>query len=137
MEAPVEAVWADLSDIASHVEWMGDVDAIRFTTVETTGVGAAYEVGTRLGPIRLRDTLEVSDWKPKETLAVRRGGVVGGEGRFTLEAVDSNRTLLTRDMHLRFPWWLGGPVGERVAAPVLRALFAANLAAFAARHIAG
>jgi carbon monoxide dehydrogenase subunit G len=132
--APIDVVWADLADVGSHVEWMSDVSEISFTSPENSGVGAIYEVRSRFGPVRLRDRLEISDWRPGETLAVRRRGVVGGEGRFTLEAISSDQTRLIRDMDLDFPWWLGAGIGERIAAPLLRRLFAANLEAFTARY---
>ncbi len=137
VDAPPAVVWADLSDIAAHAEWMADVVDIRFITASKSGVGTTYEVDTRFGPFRLGDRLEISEWVPLETIAVRRGGVVGGEGRFGLEEVPEHRTRLTRDMRIDFPWWMGGPAGERVAVPILRSLFRSSLRAFAARHARG
>ena len=32
LPAPPGAVWAAVSDLASHVDWMADAEAIRFTT---------------------------------------------------------------------------------------------------------
>ncbi len=134
IDAPLDVVWADLADIASHVEWMVDAVAIDWTSPGELGVGTTFDVDTRLGPIRLTDPLEITDWEPYSTLAVRHGGAVTGTGRFTLEAISEDRTRVTRDEHLRFPWWMGGAAGEIVATPILRALFRANLRAFAARH---
>lgn len=134
VEAPLETVWADLADIGSHIEWMVDAVGIRFTSSGDLGVGSTFDVATRLGPIRLNDPLEITEWQPGRVLGVRHRGAVTGAGRFTVEPVSESRTRVSRDEHLRFPWWMGGAAGEIVATPILRALFRANLRAFAARH---
>ena len=134
VDSPLDVVWADLADIASHVEWMVDAVAIDWTSPGEPGVGTTFDVDSRLGPIRLTDPLEITDWEPYSALAVRHGGAVTGTGRFTLEEISEDRTRVIRDEDLRFPLWMGGVLGELVATPVLRALFRANLRAFAARH---
>lgn len=134
VEAPLETVWADLADIGSHIEWMMDAVAIRFTSSGELGVGSTFDVATRLGPIRLNDPLEITEWQPARALAVRHGGAVTGTGRFTVESVGESRTRMIRVERLSFPWWIGGPLGEVVATPILRTLFRASLRAFAARH---
>ena len=134
VEAPLETVWADLADIGSHIEWMVDAVAIRFTSPGDPGVGSTFDVATRLGPIRLNDPLQITEWQPGRALGVRHRGAVSGAGRFTVEPVSERRTRVTRDEHLSFPWWMGGAAGEIVATPILRTLFRANLRAFAARH---
>ena len=51
--ASPEAVWADVRDIGSHVEWMHDAEAITFTSPIEAGVGTTFDCATRIGPIRL------------------------------------------------------------------------------------
>jgi hypothetical protein len=60
-------------------------------------------------------------------MGVRHEGLVTGEGRFTLSAVDGDRTAFAWAESLRFPWWMGGPVGGAAGAPVLRAVWRRNL----------
>ena len=49
-------------------------------------------------------------------------------GRFTVKHRRHGRTRFCWTERLRFPWWMGGPIGERVAKPVLRRLWRGNLA---------
>ena len=127
--APPSAVWRSVSDLASHVGWMADAEAIRFTSGRRTGVGTTMEVDTRVGPFRLTDVLEVTEWRRGRAIGVRHAGVVGGTGRFTLRrsGLRPRSTRFTWDEQLVFPPWLGGPVGALAAAPVLRRIWRGNL----------
>ena len=53
LAAEVEEVWEDICDIASHVEWMHDAEAIVFTSDQTQGLGTTFDCLTKVGPIRL------------------------------------------------------------------------------------
>lgn len=128
-DATPDAVWRVIEPIDDHVRWMADAETIRFLDEQTSGVGTRFECVTRIGPIRLVDAMEITEWAPGRAMGVRHQGVVGGEGRFTLEPLDGGRrTRFTWEETLRFPWWLGGPVGAAVAGPlVLRRIWAGNL----------
>jgi hypothetical protein len=128
-DATPDAVWRVVEPIDDHVQWMADAETIRFLTDQTEGVGTRFECVTRIGPIRLVDDMEITAWDPARTMGVRHRGVVTGEGRFTLEPLDGGRrTRFTWDEELRFPWWLGGPLGSAVGGPlVLRRIWAGNL----------
>jgi hypothetical protein len=122
-------VWADLSNISSHVEWMADAESITFTSAVRSGVGTAFDCVTKVGPIRLTDRMEITEWTPELAMGVRHVGIVTGTGRFTLDAVDASTTRLTWDERLAVPWWLGGPA----AGVVLRAIWRRNLRRFRSR----
>jgi hypothetical protein len=81
--------------------------------------------------------MAITEWDAGRAMGVRHDGLVAGSGRFTLRARRGGRTRLTWDERLRFPWWMGGPVGALVASPVLRAIWRGNLARFAAVVEAG
>lgn len=116
-----------MKDIASHVEWMHDAEAIRFTSVRRSGVGTAFDCDTRVGPLRLTDRMEVTEWRPGRAMGIRHVGAVIGEGRFTLRRRRHGRTKFTWDERLAFPWWMGGPVGGVVGGQLLRLIWRRNL----------
>jgi carbon monoxide dehydrogenase subunit G len=130
IDAPPAAVWARLSDIADHVTWMADAAAIRFVGDRRAGVGTRFECETRLGPLRTLDVMEVTEWREPQVIGVRHRGLFTGTGAFRLRP-DGRGTRLSWDEDLRFPWWLAGPLGARVARPVLRAVWRRNLRRFA------
>ena len=133
IEAPRRSVWEDVRDIASHVEWMADAVAIRFTSRQRKGVGTTFDCDTRIGPFALTDRMEVVEWRPRRVMGIRHVGLVAGAGRFRLKRAGRGRTRFTWDEQLRFPLWMGGPVAAAVASPVLRAVWKGNLRRLKAR----
>jgi len=127
IDRPPSEVWAYLRDISSHVEWMADAAEIRFTSATTEGTGTTFECDTRVGPFRLTDVMTITSWVDEAEMGVRHEGVVTGVGRFTLEPLPGDRTRFTWSERLSFPLWLGGPVGELAAKPVLTAIWRRNL----------
>ena len=127
--APPERVWAEIDDVGSHVRWMEDAVAIRFTSPGRTGVGTTFDCDTKVGPFRLTDHMEVTEWDPPRVMGIRHVGVVTGTGRFLLEPVgNGSATAFTWAEDLRFPIWMGGTAGGRAAAPLLRRVWRGNLA---------
>src|SRR5687767_2426528 len=92
IDAPPAAVWAVVRDIARHVDWMRDAEEIRFTSTRHDGVGTTFDCATRIGPFRLTDRMEITEWVDEQVMGVRHVGVVTGTGRFTLHAVGNGRT---------------------------------------------
>jgi carbon monoxide dehydrogenase subunit G len=120
------AVWRAVEDISTHTEWMKDAVEITFTTPEHTGVGATFACLTKIGPFRNHDVLRVTEWEPGAVMGIEHTGVVTGTGRFTLVAEGEGTRFCWEEM-LQFPWWMGGPLGERVAKPVLGHVWRRNL----------
>lgn len=131
--APPDVVWADVADIASHVTWMADAEAIRFTSATTSGAGTTFDCDTRIGPLRLTDAMEITEWDPGRSMGVRHVGAVAGEGRFTLAATPGGGTRFTWSETLHFPWWMGGQLGALVARPVFLLIWGRNLRRLKAR----
>lgn len=134
IDAPPSQVWAVVEPIERHVDWMADAVAIRFTGDQTRGIGTRFECDTKVGPITLVDHMEITEWEPERAMGVRHTGVVSGAGVFRIEGIDgdddgrSRRTRFTWTEDLRFPWWLGGRLGELVGGKlVMGAIWRRNL----------
>jgi len=127
IQAPLEAVWAAAADLGSHTAWMADAESITFLTARQRGLGTRMEVATRIGPLRTKDVMEVTEWEDRHRIGVRHTGLVTGQGAFELEELDPAATRFTWRERLTFPWYLGGPLTARVASPVLGAVWKRNL----------
>ncbi|MFT7600952.1 MAG: hypothetical protein ACI8TP_003901 [Acidimicrobiales bacterium] len=129
----VTDVWDDVADISSHVTWMLDAVAIRFTDEQTSGVGTTFECDTKIGPISLTDVMEITAWEDEARMGVRHIGLVTGVGEFTLHPIGKHKTNFRWEEKLSFPWWLGGPVGELIGKPILAFIWNGNLKRLKAR----
>lgn len=127
IDAPLAQVWDEIADLGSHGTWMGDVESLTFEGPSRTGVGTRLRVGTKVGPFRTMDVLEVVEWVEKRAVGVRHSGLVTGTGRFELAPL-AGGIRLTWTERLSFPLWLGGPVTALLVRPVLAAVWRRNLA---------
>ena len=137
IDAQPAVVWAAVEDIASHVDWMLDARAIRFTSPQRAGVGTTFDCATKVGPFRLTDRMEIVRWEPRRAMYVRHSGLITGTGGFTLERARRARTRFVWDEPLRFPWYFGGPIGALAAKPVLTAIWKRSLANLKAKVESG
>lgn len=113
LDAAPAAVWDVIEPIERHVDWMADAVAIRFVNDKRRGVGTQFVCDTKVGPLRLADRMEITEWVPEQVMGVRHTGLVRGTGRFTLESIDGDsRTRFMWSEKLTFPWWMGGILGE-------------------------
>jgi hypothetical protein len=131
-EAPVERVWAELSDLGSHTEWMSDAGSVEFLSESRQGVGTLIRARTEVGPIRLQDTMRVTEWVEGRRISVEHVGPVTGSGTFAIRPAGGGTELRWTET-LFFPWWLGGPIGAWVARLVLRRIWRGNLEKLRAR----
>jgi uncharacterized protein YndB with AHSA1/START domain len=127
ISAPPKAVWAAISDISTHVDWMDEAVAIRFTSERQHGLGTAFDCDTKVGPFQVTDRMAITEWKPNKVMGVRHEGLITGRGRFTLRRRRGGGTRFTWDERLVVPWRLGGPVAGVAIAIVLRRVWARNL----------
>ncbi len=126
IRAPRDTVWEAVRDIGSHVEWMQDAVAIRFTSPTREGVGTTFDCDSKLGPFRTTDRMVVTEWSPGRAIGVRHFGKVTGEGRFTLKRRRSGTVFVWKET-LTFPPKFGGPVGAAIAAPFFKRMWRKNL----------
>jgi uncharacterized protein YndB with AHSA1/START domain len=135
IDAPPSRVWEVVEPVEHHVDWMHDAVAIRFETEQRRGVGTRFLCDTKVGPLKLVDKMEITEWTPPTAdqpigaMGVRHSGVVTGTGRFTITPIDlDRRTRFSWDETLTFPWYLGGRLGEWIGGRlVLAAIWRRNL----------
>ena len=130
--APPAAVWTDLAQLATHIEWMADAESIEFLSATRQGVGTRIKVATRLGPLHTTDLMEFTAWEPPRLMAVSHHGLFTGEGCFVCEPSGAG-TRFRWEETIHFPWYLGGPVGAWLARPMLAATWRGNLRRLASR----
>ena len=111
--------WLDLARYADSTGFEGD---------QTRGVGTRFVCDTKIGPFRLTDRMEITEWLPREAMGVRHTGIVEGTGRFTLHRAVGGGTLFAWEEDLMFPWWLAGGIGAASGRPALRRVWRRNLA---------
>ena len=97
------------------------------------GVGVRFSCRTKVGPIVLNDRMEVTEWIDGRLIGIRHQGLVTGEGRLQINPVDDTRTEVVWEEQLVFPARMGGPIGARLARPVLRRIWTSNLTRLTAR----
>lgn len=129
IDASPERVWEVVEPVEDHVDWMHDAVAIRFQTERTRGVGTQFLCDTKVGPIRLTDVMEITQWVPARSMGVTHTGIVTGTGVFDIAPLDGGtRSRFTWSEELRFPWYLGGPIGAFVGGQiVMKAIWRRNL----------
>jgi uncharacterized protein YndB with AHSA1/START domain len=127
---PIGSVWDALSRLDRHAEWMADAERIDFVGESKSGVGTTMIVRTAVGPLRTNDVMVVTEWVEGQRISVEHTGVVEGTGTFEL-LPRGDVTSFTWSENLRFPWYLGGELGEVVAMPVLKGIWLGNLERFA------
>lgn len=126
IHAPISSTWAELRVVERHVEWMADAASIAFHSDQREGVGTTFTCLTKVGPLRLRDVMTVTEWDDESRMSVRHQGLVTGEGTFELTP-RGEQTFITWTERLRFPLWLGGPIGELIARPLFHLIWRGNL----------
>ena len=132
IDAPPDEVWSDVSEMASHAEWMADAESITFASSTTSGVGTILVVPTRVGPLVTEDWIIVTRWDEGEAIGVVHVGIVSGVGEFRL-IPEGAGTRFVWEEDLTLPLSLGGRIGEVVAKPIVTAIWKGNLARLSRR----
>ncbi len=127
---PTSEVWAELSKLEQHSEWMTDAERIDFADDQRRGIGTEMIVRTRVGPFVTNDVISVRSWIEGESIGVTHRGLVTGIGVFVLVPTEGGTRFVWLE-DLAFPWYLGGGATALFAAPVLRWIWQRNLRRFA------
>ena len=107
INAPIESVWANLTDWESQSDWMLQTK-VKVTSQIREGVGTSIAAFTGVGKIGIMDYMSITSWQPPHICdVVHTGAIIKGTGRFELVQIDLQTT--------RFNW------SEEIVAP--RVLF--------------
>ena len=92
--APVDQVWAALTDWGRQGEWML-ATRVRGTVQDGQGLGGEIEAVTGIGRLRIRDKMRVTRWEPPHLcLVVHYGTLVRGTGAFLVREHPAGATVV-------------------------------------------
>jgi uncharacterized protein YndB with AHSA1/START domain len=126
VDAPIERVWAILSDIERQPEWMHDLKEVRLTTPLPVGVGTRGVGRVQVFGVSVEDPVEVTAFEPPTHFAISHEGLVTGRGDIRLApGADGTTTIVTWDETLIPP--VLPHLGRRVLAAVFEPIFQRDL----------
>lgn len=119
VDAPVDRVWAALTDWDRQGEWML-ATTVRGTVGDGTGIGGEIEAVTGFGPLAVRDLMRITRWEPPHVcLVVHHGRVIRGTGAFVVRERANGATVVWSE-DLDLPLGLLGRLGWPVVRPGMR-----------------
>jgi hypothetical protein len=135
--AAIDRVWGELVDWDNHGEWML-ATRVQRTTDDGDGVGAGLVAVTKLGPLRLRDPMTVSQWDPPPADPARcvvehTGTLIRGSGAFEVVGVGTGRSRVVWSEWVDMPLGLLGEFGWLALRPVVAAALRTSLRRLARR----
>ena len=129
VRAPIERVWAAISDIPSQPLWMREMKAVRLTTPGPVGVGTRGEARVRILGIGVTDPVEIVAWDPPTRFALRHEGLFTGSGVITLRSSTAgDATTVEWEERLAPPVF--PELGALLGRPVLSRIFRDDLDRF-------
>ncbi len=124
---PLNVVWDEVKIMENHVNWMEDAVKIDILSENNSGLNTKMNVLTKVGPITLNDIITVTEWKEKESIGVIHEGTATGAGVFYLTSLDESKTKFQWVEILKFPFYLGGPLGEIFGGLIIKLIWKKNL----------
>jgi uncharacterized protein YndB with AHSA1/START domain len=126
IDAPIEAVWDVVVDIARQPLWMREMKAVRMLTAGPLAVGTRGEATVRVFGITTIDPVTVTQFEPPTRFAIRHDGAFTGSGLITLEpGADGTTTIVRWEETLIAPAL--PHVAAAAMAPVMRSIFQGDL----------
>jgi hypothetical protein len=129
VDAPIDRTWALLADVPRQVEWMREMRELRVLTPGPIAPGTRAEATVRILGIGVTDPVTITTVEPPSRYAIRHEGLFEGAGTITLEEGADGTTTIVRWEETLVPPILP-ELGALVQAPVLRAIFQADLRDF-------
>jgi uncharacterized membrane protein len=130
VDTPIDETWRVLADIGLQTAWMSEMTSVEVQTPGPTRVGTRAVARVRIMGLVVADPVEVTGFDPPNRYEIRHEGLFSGNGTITLEAGADGTTTIVRWTETLIPPLLP-ELGAIVQAPVLRAIFQADLHRFA------
>jgi len=120
--APIETVWAFVSDPERALSFMSGVTRWEVDGEQPTGLGARYRMLLRVGSAEVGGLIEVVEWEAPRELAWTSVTGVDQRGRWRLRAAPGGRTRA----EIRLAYGVAGAgisgwLAERLAGPAVSA----------------
>lgn len=118
--APMERVWAVVSDPERMLSFMSGVTRWEVVSDRPTGLGARYRMLFRIGAAEVGGLIEVVEWEEPRELAWTSVTGVDQRGRWRLREAPGGRTRV----ELRLAYGVAGSgisgwIAERIAGPIV------------------
>jgi uncharacterized membrane protein len=120
ISAPIESVWAAVSDPARALSFMSGVTRWEVVGEQPTGLGARYRMLMRVGSAEVGGLVEVVEWEPPRELAWTSVMGIDQRGRWRLRPASEGRTRV----EIRLAYGVAGAglsgwLAERIAGPAV------------------
>lgn len=120
ISAPVESVWATVSDPGRALSFMSGVTRWEVVSDEPEGLGARYRMLMRVGSAEIGGLIEVVEWDPPGELAWTSVTGIDQRGRWRLRPAPGGRTRV----EIRLAYGIAGAglsgwLAEKIASPVV------------------
>jgi len=125
IDAPIERVWAVVSDIEGQPRWMHDMKDVRLEP-GTVGVGTRGVATVRILGLTSKDPVRVTAFEPPTRFSIEHLGTFTGHGDLTLQpGADGTTTIVRWDETLIAPAL--PHVWAVLAEPLMTGIFQADL----------
>lgn len=111
LPAEIEKVWEYITHPDNFPEYIYGYEGGKATTTNEIGLNAQYEWYGKIGPLKLKSTEEIIEWREKERVAYRGKMVgIGFNSSMAVERAEAGRTILVVTIGYRVPKILGGAI---------------------------
>ncbi len=124
---PKSVVWKEISQIERHSLWMTDAERIEFLSTKKTGAEVEFDCLTKVGPITVKNRMKVTNWDEPNSISVIHKSIFKGEGILSLRHLSPEYCEIQWNEQVTFPPMFLGPLGERIAKPVLERIWKKDL----------
>lgn len=131
IKAPVEAVFAGLTDWEGQGLWMVGT-RVAIVSGDGRSVGSELQAVTGVGPVAVVDTMTITCWdRPRLVEVLHTGSVVAGTGRMEVLELPRGLSRLIWQEDLELPLGVVGRLGWPVVKPGFAAGVRRSLRTFA------